>query len=165
MPCNSVEILTDVASAKGYVRASGNRPNAPEKPTSLDINGLGLREGWIPDRFGQPTSQRNPFSARSCRRNFPLFSRVVAVGLLTAGPRQGARAVLCEAAFSEAVDFAISVNSFGPLILHGYLEPPQGAVRDKPWGCNSSRPPISQLVGSGQWLDPSSRRACLAPRL
>jgi hypothetical protein len=44
------------------------------------------REGSTTDRFGQPTPCYNQFSVRPRGWKFPLFSRVVAAGLMTAGP-------------------------------------------------------------------------------
>jgi len=45
----------------------------------------GPSECWIPVPSAPPAPPENPFSVRSRRRNFSLFSRVAAAGLLTAG--------------------------------------------------------------------------------
>ena len=51
-----------------------------------DYNGLGSREGWLPDPSPPPLIPENPFSVLGCGRIFLLFSKVIAVGLLSAVP-------------------------------------------------------------------------------
>ena len=64
-------------------------------------------------------------------RNFLLFSRVVADGLLTFARRQGAARAFSGRTFSEPVDFSKSVNRFGPLIFQGNFVALDGRVRDE----------------------------------
>jgi hypothetical protein len=126
------------------------RTNRPDKSphsitclrlrNSLQMRAASTREGWIPDRFGQPTSRANPFSARPTGRKFPLFSRVVAGGLLTFARRRGAAWAFSGPTFSEPVDCAKSVNRFGPLILQRDFGSLVGRVRDEFRGANGPSP-------------------------
>jgi hypothetical protein len=51
-----------------------------------------------------PPTKENPFSGSACGRIFLLFSKVVAVGLLTAALMAGLEMVLSLPVFSKAVD-------------------------------------------------------------
>ena len=68
----------------------------------------------------------------------PLFSRVVAVGLLTAGSGEDDEFASLHAVFSEPVDFRILVNRFVPLLLFAFLRCPEDRFRIGTWECDHS---------------------------
>jgi hypothetical protein len=58
----------------------------------------------MPDPFAPPLPPENPFSVLGCGRIFLLFSKVIAVGLLSAGLVVYPKMVLSTPNFSKAVD-------------------------------------------------------------
>lgn len=65
--------------------------------------------------------------------------------LLTSIRGQGRRLALCVRSFSEPVDFAISVNSFGSLIFQRNLGWLGGRVRSGVWGGDGRCPQTSRV--------------------
>ena len=64
------------------------------------------REGSTPVPFPPPLNLEERFSITGCGKNFPLFSRVMRVGLSTGLSPRTFEGVLSGAEFSEAADFA-----------------------------------------------------------
>ena len=83
---------------------------------------MGGSPPWVRIPPLPPLALAKPFSRSGCGRIFPLFSRVMRVGLLT-GPRPERRTrVLSGPIFSKADDCADLVLSFKALNMNGYFQ-------------------------------------------
>ena len=83
---------------------------------------IGPREGSTAVASPPPLALQESFSPSGYGRNFPLFSRVMRVGLSTGLSPRSFEGVLSGAEFSEAADFALLVRDLKWLILRDYLD-------------------------------------------
>ena len=93
------------------------RLNAPVLKTDV-----GESPPWVRIPPPPPLALEESFSRPGCGRIFPLFSRVMRVGLLTGGGARRPESVLSEPIFSKADDCADLVLSFKTLNMNGYFQ-------------------------------------------
>ena len=102
------------------------------------FKGLRPREYWIPVPVAPPKPPANPFSARARRRIFPLFSRVVAVGLFTS-PLARSRNPFSLGPFSpDLLTLGDLVGSLKLLSLGAFPEGLSVGVRQNLWVAQES---------------------------
>ena len=77
---------------------------------------------WVRIPPPPPLALEESFSRPGCCWIFPLFSRVMRVGLLTGGGARRPESVLSEPIFSKADDCADLVLSFKALNMNGYFQ-------------------------------------------
>ena len=85
----------------------------------------------------QPAPRYNPLSIRPRRGKFSLFSRVVAMGLLSACLVEGLEYVLCGSAVSEPVDYPHFGQQVLPIVFATFSGPSLAASSPSILGCEA----------------------------
>lgn len=94
--------------------------------------GLHLREGSLVGPFPPPLANENPFPVWGRRRIFLLFSKVVALGLLTAASMAGLKMVLPPPRYSPILlTKGVLVHSFKLRVLLGIFGNPDCSLSNQ----------------------------------